>query len=221
MDLGAVGGEGAGAEGGEGGGVDQRAQGVVAERNDLRDLVRSAEAVEKVDDGQAALQGGGVGDEGEVLGFLGVVGAEQGAAGGAAGHHVLVVAEDGQALGGEGAGRDVEGEGQEFAGDLVEVGQHQQEALRRGERGGEGAAEQAAVDRAGDAAFGLELGDAGDLAPEVGFAGGGPLVAGLGHGRGGGDGVDRDELGQPVGDGGDGLVGVAGHVGGGGVGGEL
>jgi hypothetical protein len=221
VDLGAVGREGAAAEGGEGLLVDHGAEDVVGERADLGDLVRGAEAVEEVDDGQATLERGGVGDEGEVLGFLGVVGAEEGATGLAAGHDILVVAEDGEALGGEGAGGDVEGEGEEFAGDLVEIGHHQQEALRGGEGGGERAAEETAVDGAGHAAFGLELNDFGNFSPDVGFAGGGPLIAGLGHRGGRRDRVDGDELAEPMGDGGDGLVGVAGHVFGIGAGGEL
>ncbi len=171
--------------------------------------------------GQAALQRGGVGDEGEVLGLLRVVGAEQGAAGLAAGHDVAVVAEDGEALGGEGARGDVQRDGEEFAGPFVEVGQHEQEALRGGEGGGEGAAEQAAVDRAGHAALGLELHDLRHLAPDVGAAGGGPFVAGLGHRGGRRDRVDGDELAQPVRDGGDGLVGVAGDIARRGRGGEF
>src|SRR4051812_17368043 len=74
---------------------------------------------------------------------------------------------------------------------------------------------------AGYAALGLELGDFGDHAPDVLFADGGPLVAGLGHRGGWGDRVDRDELVEPIGDGGDGLIGVAGYeagFGGGGAG---
>ena len=105
----------------------------------------------------------------------------------------------------------MEGEREEFAGDLVEVGNHQQEALRGGERRRQRTAEEAAMDGAGDTGLGLELGDAGHLSPEVFFAGGGPFVAGLGHRGGRGDRVDGDELVEPVGDGGDGLVGVAGY----------
>jgi len=170
--------------------------------------VGRAETIEEMDERDARAVAGGGGDEGEIVGFLSVVGAEEREAGGAAGHDIGVVAEDGEALGGDGAGGDVEGEREEFAGDLVEIGDHQQETLRARERGGEGAAEETAVDGTRDAALGLELGDFGDQAPDVFFAAGSPFVAGLGHGGGRGDRVDRDELVDAVGYGGDGLVGV-------------
>jgi hypothetical protein len=60
----------------------------------LLHFVGGAEAVEEVQEGDARLQGGGLGDQGEVHDFLDVVGAEHGPAGGAAGHDVGVVAED-------------------------------------------------------------------------------------------------------------------------------
>ena len=208
LDGGPVGGEGAGAEVGDGFFANDAADFVVGEQGDFGDLVGSAEAVEEMDERDARAVASGGGDEGEIVGFLAVVGAEEGAAGGAAGHDIGVVAEDGEALRGDGAGGDVEGEREEFAGDLVEVGDHQQEPLRARERGGERASEETAVDGAGDAALGLELGDLGDHAPDVFFAAGGPFVAGLGHGRRRGDRVDRDELVDAVGYGGDGLVGV-------------
>jgi hypothetical protein len=72
----------------------------------------------------------GVRDQGEVVRLLHRVAAQQGAAGGAAGHDVRVIAEDRQALGGERAGAHVQGQRQQFARDLVEIGNHQQQALR-------------------------------------------------------------------------------------------
>ena len=66
---------------------------------DLADLVGGAEAVEEVQEGHARFKGRGVGDQGEVHGLLHRVGGEHGEAGGAGGHDVAVVAEDGQRLG--------------------------------------------------------------------------------------------------------------------------
>jgi hypothetical protein len=166
----------------------------------------------------AGAEGSDVGNQGEVVGLLHGFGGEEDAAGGAAGHDVGVVAEDREALGGERAGAHVQGQRHELAGDLVEVGNHQQEALRGGERGRERAREERAVHGTGGAALGLHFHDARDLAPEVGFAGGGPFVARLGHGRGRGDRIDRDDLVEPVGDGGDGFVGVERGEGGSGLG---
>ena len=180
--------------------VDHRADGLLGHRVDLLDLVGGAEAVEEVEEGDLALERGGVGDEGEVLGLLDGGGGEHREAGLAAGHDVGLVAEDVEALVGEGAGGDMEDRGGELAGDLVHVGDHQQEALRRGERRREGAGGEGAVDRAGGAALGLHLDDLGDVAPEVGLALGGELVARLRHRGGGGDRVDRADFAALEGD---------------------
>ncbi len=63
--------------------------------------------------------------------------AEHGEAGLAGAHDVAVVAEDAEGMGGDGAGGDVDDGRGELAGDLVHVGEHEQQALRGGEGGGE------------------------------------------------------------------------------------
>ena len=136
-DEGTVGGEGAGAVGEDEILVDHGADVVGGKLLDLGDFVRGAEAVEEVHEGEARFQGGGLGDQRHVHDFLHGVGGEHAEAGGARAHHVAVVAEDGEGLGGEGAGGDVEHRAGEFARDLVHVGDHQQEALRCREGGGE------------------------------------------------------------------------------------
>jgi hypothetical protein len=55
----------------------------------------------------------------------------------------------------------------QLARDLVHVGDHEQEPLRRGERGGEGAGLQGAVHGAGGAAFGLHFDHGGNFAPQI------------------------------------------------------
>ncbi len=69
----------------------------------------------------------------------------------------------------------------QFAGDLVHVGDHQQQALRCGEGGGERPRLQGAVQGAGGAAFALHLDDRGHGAPDVGLLFGGPLVRPFAH----------------------------------------
>ena len=96
---------------------------------DLLDLVGGAEAVEEVHERHAAFDGGEVGDRSQVHDFLDGAGSQHGEAGLTASHHVGMVTEDGQGLGGEGAGRDVEHARKQFTGDLVHVGDHQQQAL--------------------------------------------------------------------------------------------
>ena len=87
--------------------VDHGLHVVEAELFDLGNFVRGAEAVEEMQEGNARFQRRGVRDQRQVHGFLYRVGRQQGKSGGADGHGVLVVAEDRQRLGGEGAGGNV------------------------------------------------------------------------------------------------------------------
>ena len=66
----------------------------------------------------------------------------------------------------------------------------------------------AAAAGADGAALALQFDDAGDGPPEIAFALGRPLVAPLGHRRGGGYWINRHDLVEAVGDVGDGLVAV-------------
>ena len=126
----------------------------------------------------------------------------------AACHHVAVVAEDRQRVGGDRAGGDVDHGRRQLAGDLEHVRDHQQQALRRGEGRRQRALLQRAVQRAGGARLGLHLDDVRDLAPEVRPACGRPVVAVLAHRRGRRDRIDRDHLAHGVGDASGGLVAV-------------
>ena len=83
----------------------------------------------------------------------------------AAGHHVGVVAEDRERVRRERARRDVQAERRQLAGDLVQVRDHQQQALRRRERRRERAGLQRAVDGARGAALRLHLDDVGHARP--------------------------------------------------------
>ena len=165
---------------------------------DLLDLVGGAEAVEEVDEGHGRLDGGKVGDEGQVHDLLDGGGGDHGKAGLTAGHDVALVAEDGQGVGGQGPGGHVEHAGQQLAADLIHVGDHQEQALRSREGGGQRAALEGAVDRAGSAALGLHLGDADLLAEQIDPAVGSPVVGHLRHGRRRGDGVNCGNVGKCV-----------------------
>ena len=107
---------------------------LVIPHGDLLDLVAGAEAVEEVDEGNLALQSGQMGHGRQIHDLLDVALAQHGKAGLAAGHHVGVVAEDVQRLGGHGTGGDMEHGGQLLGCDLVHVGDHQQQALGSGSR---------------------------------------------------------------------------------------
>ena len=99
-----------------------------------------------------------------------------------------MVTKNGQRMGREGTGRYVEHARQHLTGDLVHIGDHQQQALRSGVGGGQGAGIQRAVNGTGSAALRLHLNHLYRLAEQVLFAIGSPLVHVLCHGRGGSDG---------------------------------
>ena len=92
----------------------------------------------------------------------------------------------------------MEDRGRQFAGDLVHVGDHQQQALGSGERGGQGAGAQGAVHRAGRAGFALHLGDADRLSEQVLPVMGRPFVRNFRHGGRRRDGVDRCHIAECV-----------------------
>lgn len=139
------------------------------------------ETVKEVDERDATPIAGSVGDQGEIMRLLRVVRAEEDAPGGAAGHDVLMVAEDRQSLRGQSACAHMQGERKQFARDLVEIRDHQEQSLRSREGGRQGAGQEAAVNRARHPAFALKLNHARDLPPEIGLTGGRPLVARFRH----------------------------------------
>ena len=191
--------------------VDHRPNVVLGELLDLVHLVGGAEAVEEVQEGHAGFERGGVGHQGHVLRLLHRARGEHRPARRAAGHHVAVVAEDRQGVGGHGAGGDVEHGGGELAGDLEHVGDHQQQALRGGEGAGERPGLQGAVDRAGGAGLALHLAHDGDRAEDVLAAGRRPSVGHLAQAGRGGDRIDRHHLAAQVGDVGRRFIAVQGH----------
>ena len=173
---------------------------LIVPEGDLLDLVGGTEAVEEVDEGNAALDGGQMGHRGQVHDLLHVALGQHGKAGLAAGHHVGVVAEDVQGVGGHGTGGHMEHGGQQLTGDLVHVGDHQQQALRGGVGGGQGTGVQRAVNGTGGTGLRLHLDDFHGGAEDVLLALGGPLVHIVGHGAGRRDGVDARYLGEGVAD---------------------
>ena len=108
---------------------------------------------------------------GEVHDLLNVGLRQHGEAGLTAGVHVAVVAENAQRVGRDRTGGNVEHAGQKLAGDLVHVGDHQQQALRGGVGGGQRTGVERAVHGAGGAGFGLHLrnldGGAEDVLPTL------------------------------------------------------
>ena len=173
---------------------------VIIPGSDLLDLVRGPEAVEEVDEGNAALDGSQMRHGGEVHDLLRIILAEHGKAGLTAGHDVGVIAEDVQRVGGNRTGRNMEHAGQQLAGDLVHVGDHQQQALRGGVGGGHCTGGQGAVDRTSGASFGLHLTHLDGGTENVLLTSGGPLIHQVCHGRGRGNRIDSRHFGKRIAD---------------------
>ena len=188
--------------------VEHREEVLVRELLDLRDLVRRAKTVEEVEKGDPRLQARGLRDDREVVRLLNGVRREKREPRLAAGHDVGVVAEDRESVRRDRPRRHVHHERRQLARDLVHVRDHEEEALRRRERRGEGARLDRPVNGACGAALGLHLDDLGDVAPDVLLALRGPLVGPLAHVGGGRDGVDRDDVVGAVRDGGHGLIAI-------------
>ncbi len=147
--------------------VDHRADGRVVDLIDLLHLVGSAEAVEEMHERHARLERRGVRDECEVLRLLHARGGDHRDARLAARHDVRMVAEDACAVHGEGARGHVEDGREQFTRHAVEVRNHQQEALRRGECASHRSGGDGAVHGARRAALALHLHHFGNGAPDV------------------------------------------------------
>jgi hypothetical protein len=191
--------------------IDQRTQVVVRQQADLGHFVRRAEAVEEVQERQPRCQSGRLSNRCQIVRLLHRARGQHGKSGGARRHHIRVVAEDAQRLGGHCPRCHVEDRAAQLAGDLVHVGDHQQQALRRRERGRQRADLQRAVQSPCSPRLALHLHHLGDGAPDVGPALGGPLIRELRHGRGGRDRVDGAHFVEPVRDGRGRLVAVDGR----------
>ncbi len=171
---------------------------VVVPHGDLLNLVRGAEAVEEVQERNLALDGGQVRDGRKVHDLLYVALGEHRETGLAARHDVGVVAEDVQRVRGDGARRHVEDARQLLSGDLVHVGNHQQQTLAGRIGAGERTGAQRSVDCARGACLGFHLADAHRGAEDVLLALGCPLVYVIGHRARRRNGVNTRHLGKCV-----------------------
>ena len=156
--------------------------------------MRGTEAIEEVQEGNLALDGAQMCDRGQIHNFLHAALDQHCKAGLAASHNVAVITEDVQGLGSNGTCRNIEHAGQLLSSDLVHVGDHQQQALRSGEGGGNSTCTQRAVDSTSGAGLGLHLNDLDLVAEDVLLAGCRPLVHRVSHRRRRGNGVDGSHV---------------------------
>ena len=188
--------------------IHQLSQIVIIQSVNFLHLVGGAEAVEEVQEGVAGLDGGQMCHSAQVHGLLRRGGRQHGKTDHPAAHHVGVIAENAQSMGGYRTGRDVEHTGEKFTRDFIHGRDHQQKTLRRGIGGGQGTGLQRAVTSSGRAGLGLHLHHPDGLAEDVLFAVGRPGVHLFGHGGGRRDGEDAGYFGKRIGDVGRGGISV-------------
>ncbi|CDC68726.1 putative uncharacterized protein [Oscillibacter sp. CAG:155] len=198
--VGALGVQGVLAERGNGVHIAHFLQIVVIPHGNLLDLVRGPETVEEVDEGNTALDSSQMGHGSQVHDLLGIILAQHGEAGLTAGHDIGVIAEDVQGVSGDRTGGHVEHAGQQLAGDLVHVGDHQQQALRSRVGGGHCTGGQRAVDGTGSTGLRLHLDNLDGGAEDVLLTSSSPLIDQVCHGRGRGDRIDARHFGKCVAD---------------------
>ena len=163
--------------------VDQRAQVVVTEQGDFGNLMGRPEPIEEMQERHPRAQRHHLGNHRRVLRLLHRSARQHREAGLAAGHHVRMIAENAQRVRRQRAGRDVQAEGNQFARDLIHVGDHQQQPLRGRERCAQRTRQQRTVQRPGRPAFGLHFHHTGNRAPQVVLARRRPFVRKLRHRR--------------------------------------
>ena len=156
--------------------------------------MRSTEAIEEVQEGNLALDGAQMCDRGQIHDFLHAALDQHCKAGLAACHDVAVITEDVQGLGSNGTCRNIEHAGQLLSSDLVHIGDHQQQALRSGEGGGNSTCTQRAVHSACGACLRFHLDNLDLIAEDVLLAGCRPLVHRVSHRRRRGNGVDGSHV---------------------------
>ena len=175
---------------------------------DFRNLVARAEAVEEVHERDARFERRGMGDQRQIVGFLHAVRAEHGKAGLSAGIDVAVVAEDRERVSRQRARRHVHDKWGELAGDLVHVGNHQQQPLACREGGRQRACLKCPMHRAGRPALRLHLRYLRHQSPDVCFPLGRPLVGKFPHRAGRRNGINANDFREAVGHGRGCFVGV-------------
>ena len=161
--------------------VEQRRECGLVDKLDLLYLVRRTESVEEVQERDTRLDGNEVCHTREVHNLLYGRGSQHGETGLACSHDILMVAEDRERLSGERTGRNVEYARQQFARNLVHVGNHQQQTLRCGEGRGQSAALERSVDRTGSTSLRLHFNNLYGLTEDVLASLGGPLVDEFSH----------------------------------------
>ncbi len=147
--------------------IDQIIEIFVIPHLNLLDFVRSAEAVEEVDERKASLDCSAVSDRGQIHNFLYGRLAEHCSSGLTACVHIRVIAEDVQSVGRNASCRYVEDTGKTLTGNLVQIRDHQKKTLGSSEGGSHSTCSKRTVYCTGSTGLSLHLGDLYGLAEDV------------------------------------------------------
>lgn len=207
--YGSVGVESAVAEGCESLLVDERGQGLGVDLFDFLDLMGGSETVEEVDERNAALYGCEMGDAGQIHNLLDAAFGEHGEAGLANRHDVLMVAENRKGMAGEGARADVKHTWEQLAGNLIHVGNHQQQSLTGCIGSCQSSCLKRAVNGTGSTPFALHFLNVNGTSEHILAACGRPFIDIFSHCRRRCDGIDGGYLCEQIADMGGCLVAIA------------
>ena len=161
---------------------------------DAVDLVGDTETIIEMEERDAGFHRGRMSDHGHVLSFLNGTGDEHRPTGGTAGHHVGVVAENGECVRRDAAGGHVEHAGGQFTSDLEHVRDHEEKTLgsRKGTRQSTGLERTVnGTDRTG---FTLHFDDLRNDAEDILHAAGSPFVSQFAKVRRRRNGIDRHDF---------------------------
>ena len=150
----------------------------------LLNFMAGSEAVKEMNEGDSAFDSCKMCNSAEIHNLLNVAGAKHCKAGLAASHNVTVVAENVQCMRSDTTCGYMDNTGKKFTGDLVHIGDHEEQTLGSGVSCGERTCCQRAVDCTGCAALGLHLDDLNGLSENIFLAFGSPFVGYFRH-RGG------------------------------------
>ena len=171
---------------------------VVPELN-LLDLMGGTETVEEVEERNLALDCCEMSNGGEIHNFLRVGLRHHGETGLTARIHVAVVTEDVQGLRSNATCGYIENTRELLGSNLVHIRDHQKKTLRCGKCGGDSTGSKGTVNGTCSAGFGLHLGNFNRVAEDVLAAFRRPLVDGIGHRAGRGDGVNTGNFRKRIG----------------------
>ena len=109
--------------------VHQRGQLIILQNIDLLLLVRGTETIEEMQHRNAGVNRTQMGHRPQIHTLLHIRGSQQRETGLPRGHDILMIAENTQCIRCQRPGAHMEDRGQEFPGNLIHVGNHQQKAL--------------------------------------------------------------------------------------------